>query len=81
MTKFTMIAQTSDGEYSEVISAEHPKKNLKQFDKDWVICYDKVCKIDFAKNPVNSCEEQYRLMGKRGWKIERIETEDSVTLP
>jgi hypothetical protein len=81
MPKFTMIAETSDKGYSTVISAEHPKKTLKKFNEDWGKCHDEVCAIDFSKNPVNSCEEQYRLMKKLGWTIRELPLEDPVTLP
>jgi hypothetical protein len=81
MSKFTMIAETSDGEYKAVITAEAKYKSLYQFNKDWGECSEKVCSIDFSKNPVNTCEEQYRLMKKRGWKIKEIALEEPVTLP
>lgn len=81
MKKFTMIAETSDGEYKTVISASHPKKDLDKFNKDWADCSEKVCEIDFSVNPVNTIEEQYRLMKKRGWTITELELEETVTLP
>ena len=81
MSKFLMIAETSDKEYSTVISAEHLKKALKQFNEEWGKCYDKVCAIDFAGYPINTCEEQYRLMKKLGWKIKELPLEANVTLP
>lgn len=81
MTKYMMKAETSDGQYTTVISAQHAMKNIKQFNKDWGKCHDKVCEIDFTKNPVNTCEEQYRLMGKLGWDIQELPLEDTVTLP
>lgn len=81
MPKFIMIAETSDQRYSTVIRASHPKKTFNQFNKDWAKCYDKVCAIDFTVNPVNTCEEQYRLMEKLGWKIKDLPLEDTVTLP
>jgi hypothetical protein len=76
-----MIAETSDGEYQAVITAEAKYKSIKQFNKDWGECSAEVCAIDFTANPVNTCEEQYRLMKKRGWKINEIPLEDKVTLP
>jgi hypothetical protein len=81
MPKFMVKAATSDDEYSTVLSVQHPKKDVKQFNKDWADCSEKVCKIDFTVNPVNTCEEQYRLMGKRGWKIKELSLENPVTLP
>jgi hypothetical protein len=81
MSKFIMIAETSDKGYSTVISAEHSTKRLKQFNKDWGECYEKVCSIDFNETPGNTCEEQYRLMKKLGWKIKELPLEDTVTLP
>ena len=81
MSKFVMIAETSDGGYSTVISAEHPKKNIRSFNKDWGECYEKVCSIDFNETPGNTCEEQYRLMKKLGWKIKELPLEDKITLP
>lgn len=81
MPKFILKAETSDGEYSTVLSVQHPKKDVKQFNKDWADCSEKVCEIDFTVNPVNTCEEQYRLMGKRGWKIKELHLENPVTLP
>jgi hypothetical protein len=81
MSKFTLLAHTSDNEYTAVLSVQHPKKGRIQFNKDWSACYVKVIVIDFSVNPVNTCEEQYRLMKKLGWTIKELSLEDPVTLP
>lgn len=76
-----MIAETSDSEYQAVITAEKKKATIEDFNKNWEECYKEVCKIDFYTNPANTCEEQYRLMKKRGWKIRELPLENKVTLP
>jgi len=81
MLKFTTLAETSDGQYKTVISVSHPSKTLEQFGTDWADCSEKVCAIDFTSNPVNTVEEQYRLMGELGWKIKELPLEEPVTLP
>lgn len=81
MGKFTMIAETTDGEYQAVITAEAKGRSIEQFNEDWAECSEEVCAIDFVENPVNTCEEQYRLMEERGWKIKELSLEDKVILP
>lgn len=76
--KFYVHAETSDREFTVTLSVSHPKKDLKQFQKDWAKCSEKVCAIDYTVNPVNTCEEQYRLMKKRGWKIKELDIKDTV---
>ena len=81
MSKFTMIAETTDGEYQAVITAEAKYKSISHFNKDWEECSEEVRSTDLSKNPINTCEEQYRLMKERGWKIEELPLEDKVILP
>lgn len=78
---FYVIAETSCRTYTAVLSVSTKSKTISQFHEDWKLCSEKVCLNDFESNPINTCEEQYRLMKLKGWTITELSLEEPVMLP
>jgi len=88
--KLKVLAGASDQNYFVYLLAEKKYKGEKDFRADWEECYTEVGKLDLAST--GRClwlknvrrwryEAQYRLMGKRGWKIKEVPHDFSVVLP
>jgi hypothetical protein len=77
-----VLAQTSDGEFSQTIRVQHDKKELKDFVKDWGKAYDTVVRAfnkPADKNPHdNTVDGMYTVLRKKGYVLTEIELSDTT---